>query len=88
MTATVRQSVTDEQNRTTPASGAPRPTAGSEQIRLPRHLLSAADLNRATAEHVLSTAQRLEQAIAGREVRKLPTLRGRTVVNLDRKSVV
>jgi aspartate carbamoyltransferase catalytic subunit len=31
---------------------------------------------------VLSTAERLEQAIAGREVRKLPTLRGRTVVNL------
>ena len=51
-------------------------------IALPRHLLSAGDLNRATAEHVLSTAERLEQAIAGREVRKLPTLRGRTVVNL------
>ena len=54
--------------------------AGS--VELPRHLLSAGDLNRATAEHVLSTAARIEQAIAGREVRKLPTLRGRTVVNL------
>ena len=32
-------------------------------ISLPRHLLSAGDLNRATAEHVLSTAERLEQAI-------------------------
>ena len=51
-------------------------------IRMPRHLLSAADLDLATAEHVLSTAERIEQAMAGREVRKLPTLRGRTVVNL------
>ncbi len=51
-------------------------------VRMPRHLLSAADLDLATAEHVLSTAERIEQAIAGREVRKLPTLRGRTVVNL------
>ena len=31
---------------------------------------------------MLSTAERIDQAIAGREVRKLPTLRGRTVVNL------
>ena len=53
-----------------------------DRVRLPRHLLSAGDLDRVTAEHVLSTAERLEQAIAGREVRKLPTLRGRTVVNL------
>jgi aspartate carbamoyltransferase catalytic subunit len=51
-------------------------------VRLPRHLLSAADLDLATAEYVLSTAERIEQAMAGREVRKLPTLRGRTVVNL------
>ncbi len=58
---------------------ADRPPAAG---RLPRHLLSAADLDLATAEHVLSTAERIEQAMAGREVRKLPTLRGRTVVNL------
>ena len=50
--------------------------------RMPRHLLSAGDLDRPTALHVLDTARRLEQAMAGREVRKLPTLRGRTVVNL------
>lgn len=49
---------------------------------LPRHLLSAGDLSRAGAELVLDTAERIDQAIAGREVRKLPTLRGRTVVNL------
>ncbi|WP_188940122.1 aspartate carbamoyltransferase catalytic subunit [Nakamurella endophytica] len=47
-----------------------------------RHLLSAADLDLAGAVHVLDTAERLAQAIAGREVPKLPTLRGRTVVNL------
>ncbi|MBM9468235.1 aspartate carbamoyltransferase catalytic subunit [Nakamurella leprariae] len=49
---------------------------------MPRHLLSAGDLDRATALHVLDTASRLEQVLGGREVRKLPTLRGRTVVNL------
>jgi aspartate carbamoyltransferase catalytic subunit len=62
-------------------AAAPQPPA-VPNVRMPRHLLSAADLDRPTAEHVLSTAQRIEQAMAGREVRKLPTLRGRTVVNL------
>ncbi len=47
-----------------------------------RHLLSAADLDHDTAVGILDTAARLDQAIAGREVPKLPTLRGRTVVNL------
>lgn len=46
-----------------------------------RHLLSAADLDAATATTVLDTAAELA-TIAGREVKKLPTLRGRTVVNL------
>jgi aspartate carbamoyltransferase catalytic subunit len=49
---------------------------------LGRHLLSAGDLDRDAALHILDTATRLDQAMAGREVRKLPTLRGRTVVNL------
>ncbi len=49
---------------------------------MPRHLLSTADLSKDAAVHILDTAARLEQAMAGREVRKLPTLRGRTVVNL------
>ncbi|WP_090481094.1 aspartate carbamoyltransferase catalytic subunit [Nakamurella panacisegetis] len=49
---------------------------------MPRHLLSAGDLDRDAALRILDTATRLDQAIAGREVRKLPTLRGRTVVNL------
>jgi aspartate carbamoyltransferase catalytic subunit len=47
-----------------------------------RHLLSAADLDVATATFVLDTARELDAAMANREVKKLPTLRGRTVVNL------
>jgi aspartate carbamoyltransferase catalytic subunit len=47
-----------------------------------RHLLSAADLDAATATGLLDTADRLKQALLGREVHKLPTLRGRTVVTL------
>jgi aspartate carbamoyltransferase catalytic subunit len=47
-----------------------------------RHLLSAADLDAGTAIQVLDTAARMDEAIADREVKKLPTLRGRTVVNL------
>jgi aspartate carbamoyltransferase catalytic subunit len=45
------------------------------------HLLSAADLDATDATQVLDTAAELAQ-LAGREVKKLPTLRGRTVVNL------
>jgi len=44
-------------------------------------LLSAADLDRDTALLVLDTAEELAQ-VADRTVKKLPTLRGRTVVNL------
>lgn len=47
-----------------------------------RHLLSAADLDAGTATALLDTADRLKEALLGREVRKLPTLRGRTVVTL------
>ncbi|MGH3793390.1 MAG: aspartate carbamoyltransferase catalytic subunit [Pseudonocardiaceae bacterium] len=47
-----------------------------------RHLLTAAGLDRETATGLLDTADRLKQALLGREVRKLPTLRGRTVVTL------
>jgi aspartate carbamoyltransferase catalytic subunit len=46
-----------------------------------RHLLSAADLDAATATQVLDTAAELA-GLAGRSVKKLPTLRGRTMVNL------
>ena len=47
-----------------------------------RHLLDAADLDRDDATLVLDTAAQIDQSLAGREVKKLPTLRGRTVVNL------
>jgi aspartate carbamoyltransferase catalytic subunit len=47
-----------------------------------RHLLSTADLDAATANSLLDTADRLKQALLGREVHKLPTLRGRTVITL------
>jgi aspartate carbamoyltransferase catalytic subunit len=47
-----------------------------------KHLLSTGDLDAATATALLDTADRLKQALLGREVRKLPTLRGRTVVTL------
>src|ERR1700750_1847314 len=47
-----------------------------------RHLLSAADLSRDDALLVLDTAADMDTALAGRSIKKLPTLRGRTVVNL------
>jgi aspartate carbamoyltransferase catalytic subunit len=46
-----------------------------------RHLLSAADLTRDEALLVLDTAEELAR-VADRPIKKLPTLRGRTVVNL------
>ncbi|MGQ0626439.1 MAG: aspartate carbamoyltransferase catalytic subunit [Sporichthyaceae bacterium] len=46
-----------------------------------RHLLSAADLSRADALLILDTAEELAR-LADRPIKKLPTLRGRTVVNL------
>ncbi|HYZ35128.1 MAG TPA: aspartate carbamoyltransferase catalytic subunit [Pseudonocardiaceae bacterium] len=47
-----------------------------------RHLLTTTDLPRETVTALLDTAEALKQALLGREVRKLPTLRGRTVVTL------
>lgn len=49
---------------------------------LPRHLLDTRTLSADAAELILDTAARIEEAGAGRQIRKLPTLRGRTVVNL------
>jgi aspartate carbamoyltransferase catalytic subunit len=46
-----------------------------------RHLLSTADLARADAIRILDTAAQMA-ATQSREIKKLPTLRGRTVVNL------
>ena len=46
-----------------------------------KHLLSAADLTREDAELVLATADEM-RSLADRPIKKLPALRGRTVVNL------
>ena len=46
-----------------------------------RHLLSAADLSREETLLVLDTAEELSR-VADRPIKKLPALRGRTVVNL------
>lgn len=46
-----------------------------------KHLLSAGDLSREEAVRILDTAEEL-LGVAQRPIKKLPTLRGRTVVNL------
>jgi aspartate carbamoyltransferase catalytic subunit len=46
-----------------------------------KHLLSAADLDRATAIEILDTAEEMA-GVNSRDIKKLPTLRGKTVVNL------
>ncbi|HET8605181.1 MAG TPA: aspartate carbamoyltransferase catalytic subunit [Marmoricola sp.] len=46
-----------------------------------KHLLSAADLTRDDAQLVLETAEEL-RSLADRPIKKLPALRGRTIVNL------
>ena len=46
-----------------------------------RHLLSISDLDRADVERILETAEGFE-SVMQRDVKKVPTLRGRTVMNL------
>ena len=46
-----------------------------------RHLLSAGDLSRDDAELILKTTEEM-RSLADRPIKKLPALRGRTVVNL------
>ena len=58
-----------------------RGEGGAGDRRLPRHLLSIRDLSRDDVERLLATAGSFEASLE-REVKKLPTLRGRTVVNL------
>jgi aspartate carbamoyltransferase catalytic subunit len=48
---------------------------------MPRHLISIDDLDRAGIERILDRAESFEE-VAGREIKKVPALRGRTVVNL------
>ena len=46
-----------------------------------RHLLSAADLDQTQITEILDLAEEMS-LVQGRQVKKLPALRGRTVVNL------
>jgi aspartate carbamoyltransferase catalytic subunit len=48
---------------------------------LNRHLLSVDDLTREDIERLLDRAQSFAE-VSGREIKKVPTLRGRTVINL------
>jgi aspartate carbamoyltransferase catalytic subunit len=48
---------------------------------LPRHLISIDDLDRAGIERILDRAESFAE-VSGREIKKVPALRGRTVVNL------
>jgi aspartate carbamoyltransferase catalytic subunit len=48
---------------------------------LPRHLISIEDLDRAGIERILDRAESFAE-VSGREIKKVPALRGRTVVNL------
>ncbi|OBK91331.1 aspartate carbamoyltransferase catalytic subunit [Mycolicibacter sinensis] len=47
-----------------------------------RHLLAAGDLSLDQATAILDDADRFAEALVGREVKKLPTLRGRTVITM------
>ncbi|CRK58066.1 Aspartate carbamoyltransferase [Alloactinosynnema sp. L-07] len=47
-----------------------------------KHLLSTDGIDPATALAILDTADGLKKTLLGREVRKLPTLRGRTVITM------
>jgi aspartate carbamoyltransferase catalytic subunit len=46
-----------------------------------RHLMSIADLEREDIERIIGLAESFAE-VAGRDIKKVPTLRGRTVVNL------
>ena len=47
-----------------------------------KHLLSAADLSRDAATAILDDADKSREALLGRDIKKLPTLRGRTVITM------
>lgn len=49
--------------------------------RMPRHLVSIEDLDRDGIERILDRAETFAE-VSGREIKKVPALRGRTIVNL------
>jgi aspartate carbamoyltransferase catalytic subunit len=50
-------------------------------MRRPRHLISIEDLDRPGIERILDRAESFAE-VSGREIKKVPALRGRTIVNL------
>jgi aspartate carbamoyltransferase catalytic subunit len=48
---------------------------------MPKHLISIGDLDRSGIERILDRAESFAE-VAGRDIKKVPALRGRTVVNL------
>ena len=47
-----------------------------------RHLLSAADLSESEARSILDVAEEMHE-VQRRPIKKLPALRGRTIINLS-----
>ena len=47
-----------------------------------KHLISIADLTKDEIVGLMDEADRFKEVIRGREIKKLPTLRGRTIYNL------
>src|SRR5581483_9528853 len=54
---------------------------GGRMSGLRRHLLSIEDLDRPGIERILDRAESFDE-VSGREIKKVPALRGRTIVNL------
>ncbi|MDQ6605980.1 MAG: aspartate carbamoyltransferase catalytic subunit [Actinomycetota bacterium] len=54
---------------------------GRAARRVPRHLISIDDLDREGIERILDRAESFAE-VSGREIKKVPALRGRTIVNL------
>src|SRR5205823_363390 len=61
--------------------GHPEPGGGMTSATVGRHLLSIDDLDRAGIERILDRAESFDE-VSGREIKKVPALRGRTIVNL------
>lgn len=47
-----------------------------------KHLLSISDLSKDEILGIMDEADRFREALTGREIKKLPTLRGRTIFTL------
>src|ERR1700736_5171156 len=58
-----------------------RPQHEDHAMSVPKHLISIADLDRLGIERILDRAESFAE-VSGREIKKVPALRGRTVVNL------